>query len=327
MLGFNWASMAVFASLGLVALALGLLARAYSGRVLAVGLAGLFGVTAASAWIAQAGPEVDNSAVRRLTRENIELTRVIIGLVRAVVIARTTPLKPSSVSVPNPSGLGPLTLGAAPTPTPVAPTGPTPVPEKPPSQPNISDILLIRLGNPFYSVQPLNAPELVKGLKGKWYLVQLRVTGNPLDFPASKSDMPGVVEGKALQESARKFREDILEPLGRAKSVQLFVRGSADNRTAEGERVEIAAGENLHVLKPVSNADHSFNDKTDPAGKRPANDHLPNLRADWLRKTINDVFKTFPLANIQILDNPPQPGHGRTADLILFVPQGLPGSR
>lgn len=44
----------MFASLGLVGLSLGLLARRYSRRVLAIGLAGLFGLAAATTWIALA---------------------------------------------------------------------------------------------------------------------------------------------------------------------------------------------------------------------------------------------------------------------------------
>jgi hypothetical protein len=47
MTAFNAATIVVFASLGLVALALGLLVRRYSGSALATGLAGLLALTTA----------------------------------------------------------------------------------------------------------------------------------------------------------------------------------------------------------------------------------------------------------------------------------------
>jgi hypothetical protein len=46
----------LFASVGLVALGLGLLSRSYSGRALAIGLAGLLALSTVSTWLTYAGP-------------------------------------------------------------------------------------------------------------------------------------------------------------------------------------------------------------------------------------------------------------------------------
>ena len=53
----TFAAVAVFAGLGVVALALGLLVRRYSGGALAIGLIGLLTLATASTWIIYAGQE------------------------------------------------------------------------------------------------------------------------------------------------------------------------------------------------------------------------------------------------------------------------------
>jgi outer membrane protein OmpA-like peptidoglycan-associated protein len=63
MTAFNAATIVVFASLGLVALALGLLVRRYSGSALATGLAGLLALTTALTWMTYAGPEIPAQAM------------------------------------------------------------------------------------------------------------------------------------------------------------------------------------------------------------------------------------------------------------------------
>jgi hypothetical protein len=49
------------------------------------------------------------------------------------------------------------------------------------------------------------------------------------------------------------------------------------------------------------------------------NEDLPTLRADWLREIVRPVFGDVVSGDIDILENPPQQKHGRTAELVLFV--------
>jgi hypothetical protein len=66
---FNTATMVLFASLGLVALALMLLVRRYSATALTIGLAGLLAITTVSTWITYATPENDVQVVDHLKEE------------------------------------------------------------------------------------------------------------------------------------------------------------------------------------------------------------------------------------------------------------------
>jgi hypothetical protein len=49
------------------------------------------------------------------------------------------------------------------------------------------------------------------------------------------------------------------------------------------------------------------------------NDDLPTLRADWLREIVRSVLGDVVSGDIDILENPPQQEHARTAELVLFV--------
>jgi hypothetical protein len=69
MTALTTAGIAVFSSLGLVALALALLARRYSVAAVIIGWIGLFALTAVLAWITYAGPQVVLQGIGNLTSE------------------------------------------------------------------------------------------------------------------------------------------------------------------------------------------------------------------------------------------------------------------
>src|SRR5262245_45111361 len=69
------AAVVVFAGLGLVALALGLLVRRNSGLALAIGLVGLLALTTASTWIIHARPDTDVGVIDNLKVEIAALNK------------------------------------------------------------------------------------------------------------------------------------------------------------------------------------------------------------------------------------------------------------
>ena len=77
---FTFATTVIFASLGIVGLALGLLARRYSLPVLAIGLAGLLALTAASTWITLTWPEFIDQATKELSTQNVQLRNTNVKL-------------------------------------------------------------------------------------------------------------------------------------------------------------------------------------------------------------------------------------------------------
>jgi hypothetical protein len=326
MSAFSMASTAVFASVGLMALALGLLARAYSGRVLAVGLAGLFGVTTASAWIAQAGPEVDVSEIKRLTREIAKLKEKTSDVTRndpELIAKLDEARRQRDAAEIKAAQLQGTIFGVRLAQEAEQKKAADAEKLRIAAEAKLKDVqdeaarteLALKLGNQFYSVQPLKEPELVHGLTGKWYVIQLSVGGRRLTFPDRKPDWPEAAED--IRKSAATLHKDIIDPLT-GKNIRLFVRGSADFRTAGGSD-DVPSPKNLSVLTPRS-PDGTYDGKTGVPLPRPANGHLPNLRADWLRNLVGDILAPGGSKTIQILDNPPEPGHDRTVELVLYVP-------
>ena len=74
------AAVVVFAGLGLVALALGLLVRRYSGHALASGLVGLLALTTASTWIIYSRRDTDVRVINKLKVEIAALNKELQGL-------------------------------------------------------------------------------------------------------------------------------------------------------------------------------------------------------------------------------------------------------
>jgi hypothetical protein len=108
---------------------------------------------------------------------------------------------------------------------------------------------------------------------------------------------------------------DVLVPLSQAgKYWRLFVRGAADARRVAGP-----ISRELSYLPRLPDGTHT----SGPRGKRVTvlvqNEDLPTLRADWLREIVRPVLGAVVSGDIDILENPPHQGHGRTAELVLFV--------
>jgi hypothetical protein len=338
MLAFNAssaASVVVFASLGLIALALGLLARTYTTAALFTGLAGLLALTAASTWIAQAGPVSDTGPIDALRRQ-------IAVKDRELAILRGQAKQVSTITAP------------------VAPPAPTPLPsvddeksgrlamelaqaivdrDQARKDRDATEIraarleaelaeLKVKLGSALrdklgrlYTSTELAQPELVVGRKGTWYVLQLRPGGQPLTFGARKHELPGNV-AVLLKDSARQLQDDILTPLLKvSKGRQLYVRGWADSPQV-GAGSEVLTGRDLTSLPLMPNGIYDGTPQSKRIEGRLTNEHLPDLRANWLRSQIQTVLKAPGASQdpeITLLSNPPGPGHERTVDLILFV--------
>jgi hypothetical protein len=111
------------------------------------------------------------------------------------------------------------------------------------------------------------------------------------------------------------LRDDVLVPLSQAgKYWRLFVRGAADVRPVGGP-----AARELSYLPRLPDGTHNPEPKVKQVTVPIQNADLPNLRADWLREIIRPALGALVSGDIDILENPPQQEHERTAELVLFV--------
>lgn len=352
MTAFVTTTLLLFPGLGLVALAVGLLVRRYSLSALIVGLTGLLALAAASAWIT-AGPM---SQLDKLVSDNAGLKETIARLKAELDDARrpatesTTKTEPTEPQGPiaalesellaerskraetqdkaadagrmaaaatariadldrklreaqdaRLNGERRAELGAQPPPAPA-----------PPDLPGIRR----KLDGGDRSYYSINVErELIPDNRGIWYVVRLLQNGKDWSFADRQFVLTDATEIKEINESAARLREDVLLPLSQAgQKWRLYVRGAADSRHVVGP-----VGRELTFLPRSANGTHS----PKPIGKRVPmpvqNEGLPTLRADWLREIVRPVLGAIGKDEIEILENPPQPGHGRTAEFVLFV--------
>lgn len=344
-LGSNSGAFLLFPGLGLVAVAFVLLARRYSTSALGVGLAGLLTLTTASTWVISGGPNtastgglggiieelrarIDDGDKRVLAaeqrvleldqlkgqleaaqskrkeaesktadseKEHLVATFRIAGLNEKLDAAEKAKVAAESQVAVLEDKLRNVTV--------------LPLPPKPPDLQRVRRVLAEGL-RPFFLTQ--DERELVPGRKGSWHIVRLLMGGEEWRF----ADREFVLsDAERLKASATQFRDEVLLPLDQVNTHwTLFVRGAADPRRVTGP-----TGRDLYFLPRTPEGVHAAL----PKGKRVTipieNDDLPILRADWLREIVGPVLGTRARGDIAILENSPRPGHGRTAELVLFI--------
>ena len=341
MSAFNSATLVLFPALGLVALAIGLLARRYSTPALGVGLTGLLVLTSASTWITSAGPAMDtqligtlNGEISKLKSEQDALRTELDSARRrptqsqldeaqrtaAVAIAQATEMaghrrglqrdldaekdkhadaqRRTTIAEARLVELGREAQGRR---TQEAP---------PPPNPEIIRRRLIAGDRQHYTVD--DERQLISGYKGNWYVVRLLQRSRPLTF----ADRQFVLtDASGIKDSIVRLREDVLAQLPlTAKQWKVFVRGTADQRRVAGP-----VGRELSYLPRLPSGTHESATKGKLVAVPVQNEDLPTLRADWLREIIRPVMGSLGTADIEILENPPQQGQGRTAELVLYV--------
>jgi hypothetical protein len=343
MITSNTATVVAFASLGLVALALLLLVRRYSGRALAIGLAGLFALTTALTWISYAGqaiPEIppakrDHEQIRELEKRLAAL-KIDNDQIRAdhdAMQARLGEAQRESdqakaerdtakrdrdaasariAELENKIARLEEMLRAIPQ------QPPSPLPKATPNDVGNLRRKLVGLDtpSPYYSSQVLGQRTLVAGLTGDWYVIRLKLGGKPLSFGDGQFRLPEAVQ--ELTESALQLHKDLLAPIRQvAKYTGLFLRGTADYRRLLGAPKELQVRE-LKILRRLPDDTYEGFPRrlSQPAHLR--NEDLPNLRADWLRQHIRPLLQSDSSSDIEILDNR-QPDNERTVELIVYV--------
>jgi hypothetical protein len=316
---FNTASILLFPGLALVALAIGLLSRRYSASALAVGLAGLLTLAIASTWINSVGPTTDTRQPSKLTSDNAELKETNAEVERLVgelgdERKRATAATASAAELEEKvraaqDGKAEAERKVATLEAKLRDVQPTPPSPRP------ADLEMVRRkladgDRPFYATE--EERELIAGKKGTWYVVRLLQGGRDWNFADRQFVLSDSTEIKA---STVHLRDDVLVPLSQAgKNWRLFVRGAADVRRVAGP-----SGRDFAYLPRLPDGTHASEPRSDRVIVLAKNEDLPTLRADWLREIVRPVFGDVVSGDIDILENPPQREHGKTAELVLFV--------
>lgn len=357
MSAFNWATFIFYPALGLVALALGLLARSYSNSAFAAGLAGLMALTTASTWMTVAGPVTDTVQIDRLAVENAELKGTLKKLHADIDDARRKASEPSAGKAeeapPQPPSDEVQRLAR----------------ELRASQDKIAEAQrasdeaqrkVVELGGNLRQAEEANVEAENAARLLKEELSKVR--------PAPPSSTPPDPEGirrKVAAGDRRHYTSQVERDLipGRrgswyvvrllkdgvtwefadrqfvladaaeikksaARLVEDVLRPLSELKTpwrlyvrgsADARRVTGPTGRELSYLPRTASGTHS----PDARGKLVIvpvqNEDLPTLRADWLREIVRPVVAAAGSDEIAILENPPEQAHGKTAELVLHV--------
>jgi hypothetical protein len=351
MSAFGSASALVFASLGVVAVALALLARSYSVRAMVTGLVGLLALAAASTWLILTGPQAASPVVAKLNSDletksqelqqvlklNADLATKTKELENALDVLKARPTGPAQTLVPEILAPDPAhsTPASKPRGDDRAPGVPSQNPDTAKLQTEVADLkariaqaerrerqrvrLTRRIDTPFYILTPLDGPHLVSGEPGTWYRIRLKVDGMPFVF--ADRQFRALTAANALIASMERVIAEELAPIAELSSKRrLFLRGGADPRAVLGP-AESPPNRELQVLPRLPEGTYASTPQPRLAGNPIRNEDLPSLRADWLREQIRPLLEPLHLAttDVGILDNPPAEGQERTAEVIWYV--------
>lgn len=334
----QFASVALFASLAVVALALGLMARRYSMGVLAVGLAGIAVLTGSSIRMQQENVRLVADAAKTVPQREpsegkkpggepcpvVAQPQICPGIERIAALEgelssareRANQVAAQREAIAAKFSEAEKDLKAA--------TGEIERLEKQLAisaavgQRALRDRLASRQDTTSYVIEPMAASELVAGLKGAWYVVRLKgANGRPLAFDDRQFSSP--TQLPALIANAGRLDADVLAPLAKdAKQLRLFLRGSADRRPIAKPTAAPAFA--IAYLKQHADGRYAIGDEAVQAAVMPLrNEHLPNLRADWLRREIGPALPSVKPAQVAILENPPINDTERGVELLLHV--------
>jgi hypothetical protein len=169
-----------------------------------------------------------------------------------------------------------------------------------------------------YKVEAMTEPELVDGRKGRYYLIELKnpKTGDRFTFDSGKYTFQS--SRAAYKTSFNAFAADVLKQLEGQTKFDLFVRGSADAQSYNGQLEPGYEYRKISYL-PSSRGKYLANLATANVSQSVKNTDLPNLRGEYLRGFLAELF---PVSKATLLegyvtkkDNP----SARNTELILFV--------
>jgi hypothetical protein len=170
-----------------------------------------------------------------------------------------------------------------------------------------------------YDVSVYPDPELVKGRRGKYYIIDVKDAeqGARYFFQGGKYTIS--TRQEQFRSSLNAFVKDVLDKMQGRVEYQLMVRGSADAKPWRGQFEQGHEYANLRYLKSIG-SDKYVNETSEIVLGTPLNNNdLPNLRAAFLQKVVGSVYPVKPPLILQGTVSSQVSDGDRNVELILFV--------
>jgi hypothetical protein len=183
----------------------------------------------------------------------------------------------------------------------------------------LKDRLNTTMQTPNYDVSVYPDPELIKGRRGKYYIIDVKDAeqGARYFFQGGKYTIS--TRQEQFRSSLNTFVKDVLEKMQGRVEYQLMVRGSADSKPWRGQFEAGHEYKNLRYLKAIG-GDKYVNETSDIVLGTPLNNgDLPNLRAAFLQKVVGSVYPVKEPVILQGIVSDKVSDGDRNVELILFV--------
>jgi ribonuclease HI len=171
-----------------------------------------------------------------------------------------------------------------------------------------------------YNISLYPDEELVKGKKGRYYLIDVKNSANGLGF---KFDGGRYVIDRNLPEfktSIDMLVQELVSKLDGKVDYQFMARGRADNSAWKGR---FAPG---HVYSSIKYLPSTKDAKYDGAmteetldGRKLGNQNLPNLRGEFMSRLVGQAYPAKAPIVLQGVVSPQQDSNKRGSELILYV--------
>jgi hypothetical protein len=177
----------------------------------------------------------------------------------------------------------------------------------------------LKMSTNTYKIEALAETEYVDGRSGRYYLVELRgaKTGQRFTFDSGKYTFQG--QRSDYKASFNSFAGDVLKQLEGQSKFEMFVRGSADAQAYSGQLEPGFEYRKITYLPSVGRGKYLANAATVAVAGTVKNTDLPNLRGEYLRGYLAELYPTKPAVllegQVTKKDNPA----ARNTELILYV--------
>lgn len=170
-----------------------------------------------------------------------------------------------------------------------------------------------------YRVEPFAEGDLVGGRNGRYYRIDLKASksGQFFTFDSGKYTLQA---SKADYKSAfQAFAGDVLKQLEGRASFELFVRGSADGQAYNGPFEPGFDYRRIAYLPSNGRGKYLANLATIGLGSTVRNADLPNLRGEFLRGYLAQLYPLKPATLLEGQVMKKDSSAARNSELILFV--------
>ena len=142
-----------------------------------------------------------------------------------------------------------------------------------------------------YEIIPLSDNEIIKGKKGKYYIVDLKDADykEKIQFPNAQYLIDNF--DSKFQKAVPAFKNEIFDELNKGKKVELYIKGSANKLPYNGRQYpEYNYSKIRYFIKAQNTEQFLTIFGQDILTENISNESLPNLRAKFIQEKLSKVF-------------------------------------